>query len=58
MGVSEESRDEKMRLLYSIIESHVGYSVSCTVHLEPLKRIFGNMKWTPNVGPWIAGVKV
>ena len=31
-----------MRLLYSIIESHVGYSVSCTVHLEPLKRIFGN----------------
>ena len=41
-GVSEELRDEKLRLFYSIIEAHVGYSASCVVHLEPLKRIFAN----------------
>ncbi|UVK37693.1 hypothetical protein LHFGNBLO_004771 [Mesorhizobium sp. AR10] len=38
-GISAEARDEKLRLLYSIIDEFVGYSASVVVHLEPLKRI-------------------
>jgi hypothetical protein len=38
-GLSDEQRDEKLRLLYSVIDAHVGYSVYSIVHLEPLKRL-------------------
>jgi hypothetical protein len=44
-GLSDESRDEKVRLLYSVINDYVGYSVSAVVHLEPLKRIIGNSEF-------------
>lgn len=38
-GISDDARDEKLRLLYSVIEAHVGYSASAVVHMGPLKRI-------------------
>jgi hypothetical protein len=40
-GWTEETRDEKLRLLYSVIDDHVSFGVSSVVPIEPLKRIFG-----------------
>ena len=40
-GMNNDQRDEKLRLLYSVIDAHVGYNVYSIIHLEPLKRLTG-----------------
>jgi hypothetical protein len=41
-GLSSEERDEKLRLLYSVIDKYVFFEVSSVVLMEPLKRIFSD----------------